>query len=131
VQNALRHRGLNVTVTRRSHWEIELEDFEPESVLHQLERSGELFNSNKERLIQRVSDTPGAATFLVRPKEDLLGRHKLETIRERLEIRGIKAVRSGVLWNINIIGDNFNGCLDEVMATNILFNPFSHNCYRK
>ncbi len=131
VQNALRHRGLEVTVTRRSHWEIEFEDSEPESVLDQLERSGELFNSNKERLIQPVLDPPSAATFLVRPKEDLLGRHKLETIRERLEIKGIKAVQSGVLWNINIIGDNFKGHLEEVMATNILFNPFSHNCYRK
>jgi phosphoribosylformylglycinamidine synthase len=131
VQNALRNRGLDVTVTRRSHWEIALEDFKPELVLHQLEKSGELFNSNKEQLIQPVPDPPATTTLLVRPKEDLLGRHKLETIRERLEIKGIKAIRSGVLWNINIISDNFKGRLEEVIATNILFNPFSHNCYRK
>ncbi|MFC1550617.1 phosphoribosylformylglycinamidine synthase I [Candidatus Neomarinimicrobiota bacterium] len=130
VNTALHHLELPASITRQTHWEIVLEDFALPSVIKQIHKSGELYNSNKERPIDR-SKKKNTTSLLVQPKEDLLGRHKLETLHKRLDIDGIKQIKSGVLWNITVNRDNLNSVAEQVLKTNILFNPFSHDCYEK
>lgn len=129
VQNALNHLGIPATLSRQTHWEITAEAQDINALKKQLIESGELFNSNKET-ITSYSVKPNTGSFLVRHKEDLVGRQKLEMLRDRFGITGIRKIRKGVLWNIAVESDNFEPVIKQVLDTHILFNPFSHDCYQ-
>ena len=128
VQNALDHLQIPITVSRQNYWQIILNS----NILHDLEnsliKSGELFNSNKERLVE-IQGQPKTAHFLVRPKEDLLGRQKKEILMHHFEISSLQDIQSGVLWKITVNDDNFDKTISKALKTNIFFNPFSHDCY--
>lgn len=130
VHNALAHLQVPVQISRRTHWELVLDPpgAEQEGILEQIRRSGELFNSNKEFLTNH-QEASRTRSFLVRPKEDLIGRQKLGILRDWFGITGLRELKKGVLWNLTLGGDNFEADLDRVLATHILFNPFAHDCY--
>jgi phosphoribosylformylglycinamidine synthase len=129
VHNALVHLGLPVSITRQTHWEIVAETTDPERLQSQLAETGELFNSNKEKIIP-FRPAPRTFSFLVRAREDLVGRQKLETVTHRFGLQGIREIHKGTLWNITVADDNFDRVLEQVFHTHILFNPVSHDCYR-
>jgi len=128
VRNALDHLGYNISVTRQTHWEI-FTDGERESILQKIDNTGELYNSNKE-FISETATRSNTASFLVRQKEDMIGRAKFESLTERFEIDGITKIKRGVIWNLTMNGGNFEPILNEILNTHILFNPLSHECYR-
>ena len=128
VQNALNHLGFDVSITRQTHWEIST-DGNRESILKKIDKTGELYNSNKE-FISKASTTENIASLLVRQKEDMVGRAKLESLTERFEIGDISEIKRGVIWNVTINGGNFETILKEILDTHILFNPLSHECYK-
>jgi phosphoribosylformylglycinamidine synthase I len=128
VEKALHNKGFDITVKRQTHWELSIEENQ-KSILDSINSSGELYNSNKEYLskTKKVSDT---ASFLVRKKDDVLSRSKLESLKGRFEIEGITELKYGVLWNITVNSGNFESILNELINTQILFNTLSHECYR-
>lgn len=128
VQNALDHLQIPVTVSKQNYWQIILNSNTSHDLENTLAKSGELFNSNKERLVEFQSN-PKTVSFLVVPKEDLLGRKKKEILMHHFQIKNLQDVKSGVLWKITINDDNFDSVLDTAIKTNIFFNPFSHDCY--
>ena len=128
VQNALNHLGFDVSITRQTHWEISTYG-NRESILKKIDATGELYNSNKE-FISKASTTENIASLLVRQKEDMVGRAKLESLTERFEIGDISEIKRGVIWNVTINGGNFETILKEILDTHILFNPLSHECYK-
>jgi phosphoribosylformylglycinamidine synthase len=128
VQNALNHLGFDVSITRQTHWEISTYG-NRESILKKIDKTGELYNSNKE-FISKASTTENIASLLVRQKEDMVGRAKLESLTERFEIGDISEIKRGVIWNVTINGGNFETILKEILDTHILFNPLSHECYK-
>jgi phosphoribosylformylglycinamidine synthase len=128
VQNALNHLGHNVSITRQTHWEISMRS-DRESILQKIDKTGELYNSNKEFICESVSQK-NTRSFLVRQKEDMIGRAKFESLTERFEIDGITRIKRGVIWNVTINGSNFETVLNEILNTHILYNPLSHECYR-
>lgn len=128
VQNALDHLQIPVTVSKQNYWQIILNANISHDLENTLAKSGELFNSNKERLVEFQSH-PKTVSFLVVPKEDLLGRKKKEILMHHFQIKNLQDVKSGVLWKITINDDNFDSVLDTAIKTNIFFNPFSHDCY--
>lgn len=128
VQNALDHLQIPVTVSKQNYWQIILNSNTSHDLENTLAKSGELFNSNKERLVEFQSH-PKTVSFLVVPKEDLLGRKKKEILMHHFQIKNLQDVKSGVLWKITINDDNFDSVLDTAIKTNIFFNPFSHDCY--
>lgn len=128
VQNAIDHLQIPVTVSKQNYWQIILNSNTSHDVENTLAKSGELFNSNKERLVEFQS-SPKTVSFLVVPKEDLLGRKKKEILMHHFQIKNLQDVKSGVLWKITINDDNFDSVLDTAIKTNIFFNPFSHDCY--
>ena len=129
VQNALNHLELPVQVTRQTHWEIEANSDDIDKLKSTLIESGVLFNSNKERLFSsnKESNTIG---LLVRQKEDMIGRQKKETLTNRLGIPGIQKIQRGVVWNLTITNDLSDAVIKRIIDTHILFNPYSHDCYR-
>ena len=128
VHNALDHLGYTINVTRQTHWEIETNG-DQESILRKIAESGELYNSNKE-FISKVTEKENTASFLVRQKEDMIGRSKFESLKERFEIEGITDLKRGVIWNVTVKKGNFETSLKQILDTHILFNPLSHECYR-
>tara|TARA_B100000315_G_scaffold103773_1_gene95061 strand:- start:901 stop:2157 length:1257 start_codon:yes stop_codon:yes gene_type:complete len=128
VHNALDHLGYTINITRQTHWEIETNGNQ-ESILRKIDESGELYNSNKE-FISKVTEKENTASFLVRQKEDMIGRSKFESLKERFEIEGITDLKRGVIWNVTVKKGNFETSLKQILDTHILFNPLSHECYR-
>ena len=125
VQNALNQAGVSVNIKRMTHWEIIGEN---NLNCAEIERSGELFNSNKE-YISDFSPDKNSVTFLVRQNEDMLGIQKKQSLIDRFNIEDIIEIRYGVLWNIKVKSGNFDQVVKKVLGSQILFNPFSEKCY--
>ena len=128
VQNVLDHLGFNVSISRQTHWEISTNG-KPGSLLQQIDKTGELYNSNKE-YISQIRKKGNSCSFLVRQKDDVLGRAKHETLTNRFEINGITNLKRGILWTVTVCSGNFETVLNKILDTHILFNPLSHECYR-
>lgn len=127
VQNTLNQMGIPVTVRRRVHWDIQCQS--PE-VLEQVKKSGVLYNNRKE-----VEWSPpqvrknGAAVYLVRSKEDILGRQKLQTLKDHFNIDGVDAITHGLLWHFEAEDAKMAELAAKILSTNIIFNPYAHDCY--
>ena len=128
VHDALDRLGHDVTIARQTHWEIST-DGDRETILQKIDATGELYNSNKE-FISKTTSTGNTASFLVRQKEDMLGRAKLESLTKRFEIDGITDLKRGVIWNVIVNSGGSEVVLNDILNTHILFNPLSHECYR-
>ncbi len=128
VEGALNKLGLDVNVTRQTHWEIGTNG-NAGTVLKKIDDCGELYNSNKE-YVSDVSGAENTTSFLVRQKEDILSRAKFEALTERFEIEGLRFLKRGVRWNLNVNDGNIDTVSQEILDTNILFNPLSHECYK-
>ena len=128
VHNALDHLGYNVSISRQTHWEIKTHG-DRKSILQKIDESGELYNSNKE-FISKAIAKENTTSFMVRQKEDMIGRSKLETLTNRLEIGGIANLNRGVIWNVTVNSGNLNDVLSGVLNTHLFFNPLSHDCYQ-
>jgi len=126
VESALNRIGVYVSIQRMTHWEI---IGGGESSYSEIEKSGELFNSNKEYIHEYKPDGEGV-TFLIRQKEDMLGTQKKQSLTERFNIQDINEIRHGVLWNIKVKSGNFDWAIKKILDSQILYNPFSQKCYK-
>ena len=126
VESALNRIGVYVSIQRMTHWEI---IGGGESSYSEIEKSGELFNSNKEYIHEYKPDGEGV-TFLIRQKEDMLGTQKKQSLTERFNIQDINEIRHGVLWNIKVKSGNFDRAIQKILDSQILYNPFSQKCYK-
>ena len=128
VKNALLQLGHDVSITRQTHWEITTSG-DQDSILKKIDETGELYNSNKE-FIAKINRDNETASFLVRQKDNILGRSKQESLNDRFHIEGIRDLKRGVIWNVTVNRGSFDTVLNKVLNTNILYNPLSYECYR-
>lgn len=128
VQNTFDRLNIQVTISKQNYWQISVNSKISHKLENTLIQSGELFNSNKERLVE-FQNYPKTGYYLVCPKEDLLGRHKKEILKHHFQIKNLQDIQSGVLWKITVNDDNYKETLNRALKTNIFFNPFSHDCY--
>ena len=128
VQRVLKQLGYDISLTRQTHWEMKITGNEKD-VLNKIESSGELFNSNKE-FIGELESSENTVSILVHQKEDMHGRLKHESLRDRFQIKGLEQLKKGVVWNLSLKRGNINNVINEILKTNILFNPISHECHR-
>jgi len=126
VQNTLRQLGISVTVKRQAHWEIHSNSAE---VMQQVRQSGVLYNERKE-IEMEPATAANSVTLLVRPKEDLCGRQKLQTLQDHFSIQGVNAIHHGVLWQFTCEKGNIAELQDKILHTNIIHNPYAHDCYQ-
>lgn len=126
VQNTLRQLGFPVNIRRLAHWEIDCSSLE---TLEKVKASGVLFNPRKEiELPKAQRQFSHHSAFLVRAKEDLLGRQKCQTLCDHFSIQGVNAIRYGVLWHIECDGSQPD-FINNILNTHILYNPYAHDCY--
>ena len=128
VHNTLVRLDHDVSITRQTHWEISVVG-DRESILKEIDATGELYNSNKE-FISKTTSMQNTTSFLVRQKEDMIGRAKFESLTERFEIGGITKIKRGVIWNVTVNSGNLENVLGNLLDTHMFFNPLSHECYR-
>jgi hypothetical protein len=128
VQNALDQINIPVTVKKYGYWNIEFDTANWSTSEVRINSSGELYNSNKELLIEFTKDT-NARYFLVQPNEDLLGRHKAEILKSHFDVHNLTNIKSGIVWSITPKSGASANAVKKALDTNIFFNPFSHNCY--
>jgi len=133
VEQALTGLGHQVKVKRQTHWELGFSEAPSESDRKSLLDSGELFNSNKEKLALSVQSAGNVFQILVRHKEGAVGQQKLKALQEWFGIKGLRQVRRGILWTLEIAGDNPTQTLQAILNTHILYNPYAHECcwYRR
>lgn len=129
VHNALEHLDIPVNISRFIHYEIEGDFPNPEAFIDKISKSDVLFNSNKEHLVD-INLGSKENHFLIRPIEDLAGRQKMETLTQRFGFSNITKISKGVLWNVSSTSPNFPSVLDRLFATNILYNQYSHECFK-
>lgn len=127
VNNALIRLGYDVNVTRQVHWEINLDNV-LEETLEKISLSGEIFNSNKEYIVDKRNDYD--ASFLVRPMDDIHGRAKYESLTERFNIEEISYIKRGVIWNVNVNSGNLDNVINSILTTNIFLNPHCYEYFR-
>ena len=60
----------------------------------------------------------------------MYGRIKQESLINRFQIEGLVKLKRGVIWNLSMKRGNIKDVINEILETNILFNPLSHECYR-
>jgi|TARA_B110000914_G_scaffold57679_1_gene50044 phosphoribosylformylglycinamidine synthase I len=128
VQNALQKRGFEVLITKQQHWEIAYLK-NAKDVLKLIENTGELFNSNKEYL-SKIPSTKNTHSILTRQKEDIFCQKKFDSLTQRFKIENLLELKRGVVWNITIKNAKFESILNDILNTNILHNPLSHECFR-
>lgn len=127
VQNTLRQLGYPVTVKRQVHWEIECKP----DALEPIKKSGVLYNPRKEvEVSPKELKSAESIFFLVRPRDDLYGQQKLQMLKDHFSIEGVNAVHYGVLWQFTAENANMTELIDNVLHTNIISNPYAHECYQ-
>lgn len=128
VQNTLHQLGVQITVSRLVHWQVDCDNSE---TMADIKKTGVLFNEKKEYLLPDDKTDLKAfdCAYLVRPKDDILGLNKQQMLTDHCDIEGIQAIHHGVLWLFKIQELNTKEALETLLATHILFNPNSHDCY--
>jgi phosphoribosylformylglycinamidine synthase I len=125
VENALRRKNIPTQIRRQIHWEIACDS---PAAHEEVIASGVLFNERKEILLEPAAlKNKKHISFLVRPKEDLVGQQKKQMLEHHYGIRGIRSIRHGVLWNV--AGEDTQQLADHVINSHILYNPYAHDCY--
>ena len=127
VEKKLQSFGCDVTISRQIYWEIET-DKEKRETLEKIDRTGELYNSNKE-YIDRTKNKADIS-FLIKQKDDIEGRIKYESLTKKFEIDGLIKINKGIIWNVSVNSGNISDTINHIFKTNILHNPISHECYR-
>lgn len=134
VEQALRARGLAIRVKRAVHWEISpIEEITHPVFEKEIEiacTSGELFNGNKEFILEHppVADH----MFLVRTpaEDDSEGMRALQVLQSRFGLASIKNIRHSILWMLSADETHDGVVIKQALESNIFNNPYSHRRYR-
>lgn len=137
VEQALRRQNLSVSIKRQIHWEIECDS---EDTLQQIQSSDLLYNENKEHVIdknrlkeneQDLAAMKGLKrrSFLVRPKDDIIGMKKIQQLNKYLPHHAITTLKRGILWHVYAEPSVLDVVASQVVHSYILHNPISCECY--
>ena len=125
LQKALRKLGLPVRVNKMRYWSVTA-DLPHDEIIGKVQATYELFNPNKEYLVEDITDA-NSVTFLVQDKADTLGKHKCDTLCHQHHLP-VQQVRSGKVWQIVVEPSyDIDTVRQQLIDQNIVFNPFAHD----
>ncbi|WED42358.1 phosphoribosylformylglycinamidine synthase I [Legionella cardiaca] len=127
VEKTLRKLGFPVTVRRFKHWEI---DCDSVSILAEVKKSGVLYSERKEKEVSLSESQEHTLTYLVRPKEDLMGQQTVQILKDHYSIESINQIKSGILWQFTSDNNDIHELIDNILSTNIIGNQYAHECYQ-
>ncbi len=67
-------------------------------------------------------------SFLVRAKEDMIGQQKLTNAEDHFAIKGVRALRHGILWHLQR-RKNITDITDSLLTSYYYLIPYAHDCY--
>lgn len=123
VQQSLRQLGINVTMKRYLYWELMCDD----DTYAAIKKTEVLYNPRKENVINLSQQPLATKNVLVCARDDILAQEKKQKLQDHYGIHDLHALKSGVLWQIEAKHEDD---INKVLATQILFNPYAHDCYR-
>lgn len=126
VQKTLQQLNLPVEVKRFIHWETY---YDAPQTWEALKQTGLLWNERKERAIEPASFR-GENSFLVRAKEDLLGRALSQQLKYHFNIQELKHIQHGILWQFSLDPAMMPVLKKTLSTTHIISNPYAHDCYQ-
>ena len=120
IENALRHRGLDVQIRKWTHYEI-ASSGDQATLATALINSGELLNLNKEKVDtvldgQAFPKRDACHYFLVRDKEDAAGASKSARLHQ--------TIHQGWFWEVSGPAN-----IEDVLATNIFANHHAQDLW--
>lgn len=127
VENVLRQNGLKVHVRKQVHWELTCDSIQ---TLDAIEKTGVLYNPNKEIKTHAHPAQKAGQRFLVRTKENINGKAKQQLLKYHYNIQGVSEIKAGLLWHFEWEKDMMGPGGDEILKTNIIANPYAHECYQ-
>ena len=130
VENSLAHLGIPVKLKRFVHWQIDLSDSPPPTTRAAIIASGELFNNNKEKIVELPAAPQATRYLLVRYRDDFEGQAKREALNGRFGLSEVASVHKGILWQITGERDTIELLMERIFSTHILFNPYSQECFK-
>lgn len=128
VQNTLHKLGLPVKVRRQVHYDIHCDSAD---TFNRIKESGVLYNNRKEvEVTPELVKSAKAHIYLVRAKEDITGKQQQQTLEDHFAIQGIKAINQGILWHFEADDAKIAELAANILSTNIICNPYAHDCYQ-
>jgi len=129
INNALQQAGFDVTIKRYTHWEIDSNASDKKLLTDKLQRSYELYNPQKEHLIDKNSLAGKNKKYLlIHEKENLIGKDKQRTLSEHFNLTDIQNIKHSILWQIETPND-INAVTKELTNLGVFANPVAHECY--
>ena len=152
LENALHQIGFkDVKVNRYTHYLIESRSAFKNSRLKELILTNELLNTNKELVSIKADQgnkryhhgtgefegltvapqvAANKASFLVRDREDMVGKSKGDVLKEDFGYDEIESVKRGVVWEVEFKDETHKEEeLQNILKTHIFYNHHSQECY--
>lgn len=135
IENTLNQLHIPVQVKRAIHYEMHLApNVDKAQVFAKIRASGELYNDRKEMVHHHEAYFGDAKrntlSYLVVPKEDMLGEEKKQVLEKVHGIRGILALRRSTVFQFTSEKNNIADLAPMILATHIIANPYAHDCYQ-
>jgi len=123
VEQALREFGLDVKVERYLHWEVTGEH--PKEIKRELIEQEVLFNSRKEKLIEKsTAKEDDAVSFLIQENENIEGAYILEHIKTQPEFVKLENLKKGIIWTFSGEPSALEKIKKILLEKHILGNPY-------
>lgn len=127
VHSTLSNLNIKAEIKKFTHWEIIGDNLQ--EIKDKIIESGELFNSNKEKIVIKPIAQENSVLFLIRYKDDFVGLSKVNTLTSRFNIKGLKKINKGIIWQISAPSGNIQEVTKYILDSHILFNQFSEDCF--
>lgn len=127
VQHTLQQAGIPVTVMRMEHWQVDGSD---EKSMEDIANSGLLYNERKEYcMTSEAINRVDTVAFLVRTKDNLVGRHTLQSLQDYGFVPGVEAIHHGILWIFKSEKGMIHTLKDAILNTHIIANAYADEVY--
>ncbi|MGI6432964.1 MAG: phosphoribosylformylglycinamidine synthase subunit PurQ [Sphaerochaetaceae bacterium] len=133
VEKRLHLMGIAVRIQRFIHWEIGKQENASakqwEADVATAKKSFELYNHNKEYLLQTLPSSDLAFLTRCSATEDALGRKTAQVLQKHYGITTFASLRHSVLWLLTVDENatfDKEEVIEKALATNIFNNPISH-----
>ena len=131
VENTLDKIAIHANIERYTHWEVESDPLPSSETLQQLIATGEILNTNKEYVIDKLLCPRGQCAYLlVRDAPDTIGQQKTQILINRFGLTALRRITKSTLWKISVERGSIETVVDNILRTHILFNPYSQECFR-
>lgn len=121
----LKQNGFDVAVQRYQYWSVDSR-LSQNQLYDCLSETAELFNISKEKCTNVKKES---FHYLVRDKEDVLGKQKLKILQTRFELTELNDIKHGIVYGFHINETRKTSLKAFLQKTHLLSNPYVQDCY--